>query len=221
MKVLLKGGKLYDGSGAEGVMEDILFEDDKILEVGREIAEEKADKIVDITGKSVAPGFIDEHSHNDWFAIKKDPLPYFEPFIKQGITTFISGNCGVSEIGFEEDCKYKDKMGGGLFFFNDTTGEYGNINDFLNKIDGNCPANMAELVGHCSARAAVSGYSNRKLTPDEEKKMLDIIEDNLKNGAAGVSLGLMYEPGLYADEEELKKVVDLCVKYDKPLTVHP
>ena len=51
--------------------------------------------------------------------------------------------------------------------------------------------------------------------------MLDIIEDNLKNGAAGVSLGLMYEPGLYADKEELKKVADLCVKYDKPLTVHP
>ncbi len=221
MKVLLKGGKLYDGSGADAVMEDILFEDDKILEVGSGIDEAKADKVIDITGKSVAPGFIDEHSHNDWFAIKNDPLPYFEPFIKQGITTFISGNCGVSEIGFEKDCKYVDKMGGGLFFFNDTTGEYGNVKDFLDAIDGNCPANMAELVGHCSARAAVSGYSNRKLTPEEEKKMLDIIEDNLKNGAAGVSLGLMYEPGLYADKEELKKVADLCVKYDKPLTVHP
>lgn len=51
--------------------------------------------------------------------------------------------------------------------------------------------------------------------------MLGILEDNLKNGAAGVSLGLMYEPGLYADSEELKKVAALCVKYDKPLTVHP
>ncbi len=221
MKVLLKGGKLYDGSGADAVMEDVLFEDDRILEVGNGISEDKADKVVDITGKSVAPGFIDEHSHNDWFAIKKNTLPYFEPFIRQGITTFIAGNCGVSEIGFEKDCKYVDKMGGGLFFFNDTTGEYGNVNDFLKAIDENCPANMAELVGHCSARAAVSGYSNRKLTPEEEQKMLDIIEDNLKNGAAGVSLGLMYEPGLYADEDELRKVVELCVKYDKPLTVHP
>ena len=51
--------------------------------------------------------------------------------------------------------------------------------------------------------------------------MLAIIEENLKKGAAGVSLGLMYEPGLYADTEELRKVVELCVKYDKPLTVHP
>ena len=187
MKVLLKGGKLYDGSGRDAVMEDVLFEDDRILEIGTCIDAAKADKVVDITGKSVAPGFIDAHSHNDWFAIKNDPIPYFEPFIKQGITTFISGNCGVSEIGFDKDSKFIDKIGGGLFFFNDTTGEYGNINDFLNTIDGNCPANMAELVGHCSARAAVSGYSNRKLTPDEERKMLDIIEDNLKNGAAGVS----------------------------------
>ncbi len=221
MKVLLKGGKLYDGSGAEAEVGDILFEKDRIVEIGKDIAASKADKVVDITGKSVAPGFIDAHSHNDWFAIKNDPVPYFEPFIKQGITTFISGNCGISEIGFEKDCKFVDKMGGGLFFFKDTTGEYGNITDFLSTIDGNCPANMAELVGHCSARAAVAGYANRKLTPEEEKKMLDIIEDNLKNGAAGVSLGLMYEPGLYADKEELKKIVELCVKYDKPLTVHP
>ncbi|MCR5824489.1 MAG: amidohydrolase family protein [Lachnospiraceae bacterium] len=221
MKVLLKAGKLYDGSGSDPVMGDVLIEDDKILEIGLDIDEKRADKVIDVRGKSVAPGFIDEHSHNDWFAIKKDPLPYFEPFIRQGITTFITGNCGVSEIGFEKDCEYIDKMGGGLFFFKDTTGEYGNIGDFFEAIDNNCPANIAELVGHCSARAAVSGFSNRKLTSEEEEKMLAIIEDNLKNGAAGVSLGLMYEPGLYADKDELRKVVELCVKYDKPLTVHP
>ncbi len=221
MKVLLKNGKIYDGSGKEPFHGDILFEDDKILEVGENIDGSGADSVVDLTGKSVAPGFIDAHSHNDWFAIKKDPLPYFEPFIRQGITTFIAGNCGISEIGFQKDCAYVDKIGGGLFFFKDTTGEYGNIADYFDAIDQKCPANIAELVGHCSARAAVSGYSNRKLTPEEEAEMLSIIEENLKNGAAGVSLGLMYEPGLYADKDELRKVVELCVKYDKPLTVHP
>ena len=221
MKILLKGGKLYDGSGQEPVVGDVLMEDDRITEVGGDIDRSRADRVVELGGKSVAPGFIDAHSHNDWFAIKHNPLPYFEPFIKQGITTFISGNCGISEIGFGPDCEYVDKMGGGLFFFKDTTGEYGNVEDFLNTIDGNCPGNMAELVGHCSARAAVSGFSNRKLTAEEEERMLAIIEENLKKGAAGVSLGLMYEPGLYADTEELRKVVELCVKYDKPLTVHP
>ena len=221
MRVLLKGGLMYDGSGADPKKADILFEDDRILKIEEGISPEGVDKVIDITGKSVAPGFIDGHSHNDWFAIRKDPVPYFDPFIKQGITTFIAGNCGISEIGYEKDCEYVDKMGGGLFFFGDSIGQYGHINDFMEAIDKNCPANIAELVGHCSARAAVAGGENRKLTPEEEAKMLSILEDNLKNGAAGVSLGLMYEPGLYADKDELKKVADLCVKYDKPLTVHP
>ena len=80
---------------------------------------------------------------------------------------------------------------------------------------------MATLVGHCSARAAAGGNENRKLTDEEERKMLSIMEEALQQGAAGISLGLMYEPGLYADVEELKKVAALCVKYNKPLTVHP
>ena len=80
---------------------------------------------------------------------------------------------------------------------------------------------MAVLAGHCSARAAAGGNENRKLTEAEEKEMLAILEKALQQGAAGLSLGLMYEPGLYADVEELKKVAELCVKYNRPLTVHP
>ena len=79
---------------------------------------------------------------------------------------------------------------------------------------------MATLVGHCSARAAVAGDENRPLTDAEEKQMLSIMEKALQQGAAGISLGLMYNPGMYAQEKELKKIADLCVKYDKPLTVH-
>ena len=80
---------------------------------------------------------------------------------------------------------------------------------------------MALLAGHCTARAAAGGNENRPLTATEEKKMLGILEKALQQGAAGLSLGLMYKPGLYADVEELKKVAALCVKYGKPLTVHP
>ncbi|MBO7353496.1 MAG: amidohydrolase family protein [Lachnospiraceae bacterium] len=220
MRTLLKNGKIYDGTGNEAFTGDILIEGDKIVKVAPTVAD-GADRIIDLTGKSVSSGFIDGHSHNDWFAIKNDALPYFDPFIRQGMTTFIAGNCGISEIGFDKDCKYKDKIGGGLFGFRNTKGEYGDIDSYAGATDRRMPCNMAVLVGHCSARAAVSGYSNRKLTPDEESEMLAIIEENLKQGAAGVSLGLMYEPGLYSDTEELKKVAALCLKYDKPLTVHP
>ncbi|MBP5332450.1 MAG: amidohydrolase family protein, partial [Lachnospiraceae bacterium] len=220
MKTLLKNGKIYDGTGTEPFRGDILIEDDKIVKVASSLTD-AADRTIDLTGKSVASGFIDGHSHNDWFAIKNDSLPYFDPFIRQGMTTFIAGNCGISEIGFDKDSEFKDKIGGGLFGFRNTKGEYGDINSYSEAVDGKMPCNMAVLVGHCSARAAVSGYSNRKLTPEEEAKMLSIIEENLKQGAAGVSLGLMYEHGLYSDTEELKKVAGLCLKYDKPLTVHP
>ncbi len=219
MTKLVKNAKIYDGTGADAFIGDILMDGDKIVRVAPSISGD-ADEVFDVGGRSVSSGFIDGHSHNDWFAIKNDPVPYFEPFVRQGITTFICGNCGLSSVGFEDGCKYIDKMGGGLFFFKDTTGEYGTVGDYFAAIDHNCPANIAELVGHCSARAAITGFENRKLTVEEENEMLAILEKALQHGAAGVSLGLMYEPGLYADTDELKKIVNLCVKYNKPLTVH-
>jgi N-acyl-D-amino-acid deacylase len=221
MKHLLKGGKVYDGTGSDAYIGDILFEDDRVLQVAPSIDEALADSVTDISGKSVSSGFIDCHSHNDWFAIKKAPLPYFDPFIRQGITTFVTGNCGLSSIGFEKDTPFLDKIGGGLFGYRgDTTGVYSTAGELLDAIDGNSPCNTAVLVGHCSARATVAGFSNRPLTESEEKRMLSILEDNLKSGAAGISLGLMYEPGIYAPLSEIKKVADLCVKYDRILAVH-
>ena len=220
MKQLLKNGLIYDGTGNEPYRGDILIEEDRIVKAAASI-DVPADQETDLQGLSIAPGFIDGHSHNDWFAIKKDPLPYFRPFLAQGITTFVTGNCGISAIGFEKDCPYTDRLGGGLFGFQNTRGKYGTAEEYFRETDRNMSCNMALLAGHCSARAAAGGNENRKLTTAEEAQMLSILEKALQQGAAGISLGLMYEPGLYADTEELKKVAALCVKYDKPLTVHP
>lgn len=220
MKTLFKQGKIYDGTGNPSFIGDILIEDNIILKIDKEINDE-ADETINLNGLSISSGFIDGHSHNDWFAIKQNTLKYFEPFIRQGITTYITGNCGISEVGFKQDSPFIDKIGGGLFTHQNTTGKYGNVSLLFKAIDNNCPGNIVSFVGHCSARAAVSGFANRELTEQEEKEMLEILEENLKQGAAGISLGLMYEPGLYAKKEELKKIVDLCIKYNKPLTVHP
>ena len=220
MRQILKNAKIYDGTGGEPYVADILLEADRIAWIAEKIDEE-ADQVIDLSGKSVSSGFIDGHSHNDWFAIKKDPLPYFRPFLLQGITTFVTGNCGISEIGFEKGNPYTEKLGGGIFGFENTTGQYGTAEEYFQATDRKMPCNMAVLAGHCSARAAAGGIENRPLTPEEEKRMLEILEEALKQGAAGISLGLMYQPGLYADVEELKKVAALCVKYNKPLTVHP
>ena len=175
----------------------------------------------DLSGKSVSSGFFDAHSHNDWFAAKTNPRPYFEPFVRQGITSFITGNCGLSMTGFAPESQYIDKVGAGLFHMDELRGIYPDINAFFAAIDANTPLNIASLTGHCTARASGTGYENRHLSEAEQEQMLALLEENLKQGACGVSLGLMYEPGLYAPKEELRKVAELCARYHRPLTVHP
>ena len=218
---LFKGALIYDGTGSDPIKGDILVENDKIVKVEESIQSNEEWEVINLEGLSVSPGFMDAHSHNDWFAIKKDPQKYFEPFIRQGITSFITGNCGLSAVGFEADSQHTDKVGGGLFSFHETTGIYPTVSEFFSAIDGNTPCNIAVLAGHCTARASVAGYDSRKLNEVERKRMLDIMENALKDGACGLSLGLMYEPGIYAGIDELKDVARLCEKYDRPMTVHP
>ena len=218
---LFKNALIYDGTGSAPFNGDILVDNDKIVNVDKDIQTEEGWEVIDLKGLSVSSGFIDAHSHNDWFAVKKAPQKYFEPFIRQGITSFITGNCGLSAVGFDSDSPYADKVGGGLFSFQDTTVVYPTVSEFFDAIDGNTPCNIAVLAGHCSARASVAGYANRPLTEKEHKQMLDIMEKALKEGACGLSLGLMYEPGIYADINELKAVARLCEKYGRPMTVHP
>ena len=218
---LFKDGWIYDGTGAEAFRGDILVDNDRIVKVSDDIHPEEGWEVVNLNGLSVAPGFMDAHSHNDWYAIKNEPQKYFEPFIRQGITSFVAGNCGLSAVGFEADSQHVDKVGGGLFSYTDTTGVYPTVSEFFEAIDGNTPCNIAVLAGHCSARASVEGYENRPLTDAERTKMLGIMENALREGACGLSLGLMYEPGIYAGIDELKEVARLCEKYDRPMTVHP
>lgn len=220
MKTLLKNARIYDGGGQAPFTGSLLLKDDRILSLGQ-VPESQDARIIDLEGLSVAPGFIDAHSHNDWFAIKQDPLPYFSPFIRQGITSFITGNCGLSVTGFTPESPHIGKVGAGLFNFNDTIGRYGGIAQYFAAISGNTPCNIAALVGHGSARASVAGADNRPLTNDEMTGMLAILEKGLQEGACGLSLGLMYVPGLYAPIDELKAVARLCEKYDRPMTVHP
>lgn len=218
--LLLKEALIYDGTGQPPRQMDVLVRGDRIVAVGPDLRAEGVESHA-LHGLSLAPGFIDAHSHNDWMAIKQNPLPWFEPFIRQGITSFITGNCGLSATGFEKDSPYKDLVGGGLFHFEGTTGCYGDMDSFFHAIDGKVPCNIAALMGHNSARAGVAGNENRPLHEDELQRMLAVLDKGLKQGACGLSLGLMYEPGLYAPREELQAVADLCVRYDRPLTVHP
>ena len=218
---LFKNALIYDGTGSKAFKGDILVENDRISKVENFIQAEDGWEVIDLDGLSISSGFIDAHSHNDWFAIKNEPQKYFEPFIRQGITSFVAGNCGLSAVGFESTSQHVDKVGAGLFSYTDTTGIYPSVSEFFKAVDRNSPCNIAVLAGHCTARASVAGNENRPLTESERKRMLDIMENALKEGACGLSLGLMYEPGIYAGIDELKDVARLCEKYDRPMTVHP
>ena len=97
---LFKNANIYDGTGADSFKGDILVDNDRISKVENFIQAEDGWEVIDLDGLSISSGFIDAHSHNDWFAIKNEPQKYFEPFIRQGITSFVAGNCGLSAVGF-------------------------------------------------------------------------------------------------------------------------
>ena len=99
MKILLKNAAVYDGTGSPAQRVDGRIEDERILCVEPDIEPAPDETVYDLTGLALAPGFIDAHSHNDWFALRKDAVPYFAPFVRQGITTYVAGNCGLSAVG--------------------------------------------------------------------------------------------------------------------------
>ena len=216
MKILFKNGYVIDGSGERGYIGDVLVENDRIAQVGEWI-ESDADEVVDCTGLCVSPGWIDAHSHNDFFVDRADSERFFEPFVRQGITTQITGNCGFSPFGLDENSPFADKVGGGLFHAE----RVGSFTDFVRRAEGNLFVNIAPLIGHGTARIGVNGYDPGELSAEQLAESLSFVDEAMANGAFGGSLGLMYEPGIYCKKDELKAFAKKIAEYDGMLTVHP
>ena len=218
MTTLLKNGKIIDGTGGEPYYADVLVDNDRIIKIAPEL-QETADRVIDCTGLAVSPGFIDCHSHNDWFAARQNNGRFFAPFLEQGITTQVTGNCGFSPFGFDADTQYRKLLGSGLFSIGDAEGDTSTLPAFEKAIKS-LPLNLVPLYGHMSGRIGISGYDSRALTEDELKHFDEIIEQTLKDGAAGISFGLMYEPDRFAPYDELKRAAEICAKHGKILTIH-
>lgn len=196
---LIKGGFIIDGIRDDTVSrgEDIGIKRDCIKAVGN-LSGVSAERVVDVRGLCVCPGFIDTHSHSE-FTLLADGRAQGK--IYQGITTEINGNCGLSaaplygsalEQRIEElkELNIKERW--------NSLSEYFTI---LSK--KRFAANFLTLVGHGSLRASVIGYPDRPLARDEMKKLLCLLRDALNSGAAGLSTGLVYPPGVYSDTSEL------------------
>jgi N-acyl-D-amino-acid deacylase len=172
-QIIIKNGTIIDGTGQSSFISDIGISGKKIAKIGP-INESETEEIIDAQGLIVAPGFIDVHTHCDRGIAN---ISTVDNYILQGVTTVIGGNCGGHPFPLEE-----------LF---ETLKEKG------------ISINFASLIGHNTIRRKVMNYSMKKPTPEELKKMKDLIKEEMKDGAMGLSTGLSYIPGTYSDTEEL------------------
>lgn len=141
-------------------------------------------------------------------------------FLRQGITTLITGNCGFSAAGFAEESSHLEDLGGELFSL-DELQRHSSMKQWLAHVDQALPMNIISLLGHGTARLSVAGLHQAELNENQLQRMLEVLDQGLAEGAGGISLGLMYAPGVFAPREELEKVAELCAKHHKPLTIHP
>ncbi len=215
MKTLYQNGLIVDGTGSTPFVGDVLVENNRIVKIGTKIADD-VDKIVNCTGLTIAPGFIDSHSHNDFYCGVENSEMYYQSFIKQGITTQITGNCGFSPFGVANDCKNKDLIGGGIF----RAKHAGTFKDWIAAVKDDLYVNIVPLVGHSTTRVGISGFNSAPLTKEQIDEEIKLVDEAMENGAYGGSFGFMYEPGMYAKPDELYAFASEIAKYDGIVTVH-
>ena len=216
--MLLKNGLIVDGAGKKGFAGHLLIKGGRIEEVSASPINIDCPTL-DFTGKVVAPGFIDAHSHMDWILPLEGRDELKLPFIAQGCTTFVAGNCGFGVAGFRKSSEHKKEVAPGLFpnaeMPWDTMAEY-----YEHLRGAGMTHNLANLAGHGTIRVSMRGMDPSPLTDDEMKELLALLERAMDEGAIGVSLGLQYAPGIFAPMDEIKRVAQLAKSKDKILTVH-
>jgi N-acyl-D-amino-acid deacylase len=188
--LLIRNGKVIDGTGNNWFYSDVAVKDGKIVSIQKNI-QAKAARVIDATGLVVAPGFIDVHTHIEGDELK---TPTADNFIYDGVTTVVTGNCGSSRI---------------------------DIGNYFKSIDSaRLSVNVASLVGHNDVRRAVLGTANRDATEPELKLMENIVEQAMKDGAVGLSTGLIYIPGTYAKTPEVLRLAKAAAKYNGVYATH-
>ncbi len=179
-------------------------------------------RTIDCSGMVIAPGFIDMHSHLDWILPLKNRPELTNPFTAQGVTTFVTGNCGFGVAGFPEDSRYRNfietRMSGltGM-----TRLGWSSMDQYFSRLrKQGISHNMANLAGHGTSRMSIRGFDPTPLNEDEMKTLLGLLDESMEQGAYGVSLGLQYEPGIFATSDEMLKIARLVKRHDGVLTIH-
>jgi N-acyl-D-amino-acid deacylase len=211
--LVLRGAVLVDGTGSPGRTADVAVTGDRITAVGR-VAETGLVEI-DLRDHVLAPGFIDIHSHTDLSLLVE---PRAESRIRQGVTLDVTGQDGSSILwseteALERDARHRERYGVGLGFRD--------LDGFFRRLE-RTPAtiHVASMVGHGTVRGLVVGLDDRPATDAEIERMRALVGEALDQGAVGLSSGLEYTPGGFADRDELTALAEVLRGTGYPYASH-
>ena len=204
--VAILGGMIADGSGAPMYRADVAVLAGRIAAIG-DLSGAAAKKTLDASGMIVAPGFIDSHAHSDTSFLRDSSGA---SKLYQGVTTEISGQCGMSPFPLMRGQANEPWRCASFAAF---------VSRF-EESEYRMAVNQAMLVGHGSLRAGAVGLEDRRATAQELEQMCRMLKQDLEAGAWGMSLGLEYSPGFFADQEELCALAKVAAQHDAPVTCH-
>ena len=204
--LLLKNAVIYDGSGGPWYRGDVAIREGIINEIGT-LTPGCASETIDLEGRVLCPGFVDVHSHSDFSAFLVNDV---DGKITQGVTTEVVSNCGLAmtpsvpeRAGLLQEYM-RPYLPEGVSLHN----ECSSLEEMMDRTDSSgYVTDLAFHVAHGPLRIAALGFENRKATPGELELMKDLLAREMESGAVGLSSGLIYPPGCFADTDEL---VELC-----------
>jgi N-acyl-D-amino-acid deacylase len=212
--------EVLDGTGAAARTASVGIEGDRITAIG-DLGDAESARRIDCRGRVLAPGFIDMHSHADWVLPQPDHGRVLAPLVEQGITTLVSGNCGCTPAPLAAPNRGIVPALGRMLHDEDLDYRWESTADYLAALEANGLAlNNAQLVGHGTVRTAVKGFDLGPASEAEVRAMADVTRAALDEGAIGLSTGLGYAPGVFADLDELIGVTAPLRERDAIYTSH-
>lgn len=193
-RFVISGAMVIDGTGNPGRVADVSVVDDRIEAIGQ--LEASADDRIDGTGQVLAPGFIDTHSHDDYAVILYPDMGFK---INGGVTTVVVGNCGGGAAPYEFGTDFAQLLHGHV-----SLPEWEGYGGYFQYLDGKPPSvNVAVLIGHGTIRGGVMGTDDRAPSAGELDAMRAMVNEGMDAGCVGMSTGLVYPPGKFADTDEI------------------
>ncbi len=211
LDLLIKDGTVIDGSGSPGFRAAVLVKDERVTVHRGDASDLEADRIIDASGHVVCPGFVDLHSHAGLTILGE---PHHDPKVRQGVTTELIGIDGVSYAPFksQEELRRYIWLDSGFNGYPPMPADWLTVAEHLGKYDNSVAINIAYILGNSPVRIWSVGWNDRPATESELEDMRSVVREAMEEGAWGLSTGLDYPPGSYADTEELTALAEVSAR---------